>query len=321
MKTAYKILVIVAVLIGMMQSCSKKTAQPNSSLTNNTEGLALMKTSCFTCHSPKEDFESRLAPPMIAIKRHYMTGGISKKQFVKEMTAFVQKPTAEKSKMPNAVKRFGVMPAMAFSDEQLKKIAEYIYDVDIEKPEWFEQHHKEEQAKYRQNITDGQPDVPINYEEQGAKYAMTAKSILGKNLLEAINTKGIDEALTFCNTRAIPLTDSVAKAQQVRLKRVSDKPRNPKNKASSDELAYIEQAKATLAKNEKIKPKVQEINGKKIGYYPIETNAMCLKCHGKPEADIKTSTLEKIGKYYPLDKATGYGENQVRGIFVVEMHK
>jgi mono/diheme cytochrome c family protein len=320
MKNTYKIVLFIVAFIGLIQSCSKKMATQSNSLAQNTEGLELMKTSCFSCHSPKEDFENRLAPPMIAIKRHYITEGVSKKEFVKAVTAFVQKPTVEKSKMPNAVKRFGVMPAMAFSEEQLRKIAEYIYDADIEKPDWFEQHHKEEQDKHKHGVNHSEQNT-LNFGEQGAKYAMMAKSVLGKNLLDAINTKGVDEALAFCNLKAIPLTDSVATAQKVGIKRVSDKPRNPKNQAASDELAYIEEAKTALAKGEKPLPKTQEINGKMIGYYPIETNTMCLKCHGKPESDIKTTTLEKIGKYYPMDKAVGYGENQIRGIFVVEMNK
>jgi cytochrome c553 len=317
MKNVFKIIVFIGVSIGIVQSCSNKTARTSNDLAQNSEGLALMKTNCFSCHSPQRDFESRIAPPMIAIKRHYVTEGVSKKQFTKDLIAFMKKPSANTSKMPNAVKRFGVMPTMSFSDEQLKKIAAYIYDADLEKPTWFEQHHQAEQVKYGQNAK----NIPTNYEELGAKYAMTIKGILGKNLLEAINTKGTDEALVFCNMRAIPLTDSISVANNVKIKRVSDKPRNSQNQASSTELAYIETAKMALEKGEKPKPKIQEVKGKMIGFYPIETNKMCLQCHGKPGTDIKVSTIEKIGKYYPMDKAKEYAENQLRGIFVVEMNK
>lgn len=58
-----------------------------------------------------------------------------------------------------------------------------------------------------------------------------------------------------------------------------------------------------------------------IGYYPIETNDMCMKCHGTPEKQITSETLSKIKKLYPTDKAFGYSENEIRGIFVVEMNK
>ena len=67
--------------------------------------------------------------------------------------------------------------------------------------------------------------------------------------------------------------------------------------------------------------KVSEINGKMVGYYPIVTNQMCLQCHGKAYKDINDATLNKINKLYPNDQATGYLENELRGIFVVEMNK
>ena len=48
---------------------------------------------------------------------------------------------------------------------------------------------------------------------------------------------------------------------------------------------------------------------------------MCLQCHGNKENDISTGTLTKINTLYPKDKAIGYGINQVRGLWVVEMIK
>lgn len=304
-------IIFILALIAII-SCNRTATQKSS----NEEGLTLMKTNCFSCHSPNANFENRLAPPMIAIKKHYITEGVSKKQFVKEFSEFIKKPTDDKSKMPGAVKRFGLMPVMAFTDKQLKTIAEYLYDNEIESPAWFESHFKEERAKYTNSTTDS-----LSYEAIGMKHAMATKAVLGKNLMQSIAAKGTDEAMSFCNTRAIPLTDSMGKALNINIKRVSDKPRNADNQANSAELAYIEMAKTAMAKGGAAKPKVTEINGRMVGYYPIETNKMCLQCHGKTDSDIKTSTLEKIGNLYPKDKATGYGENQVRGIFVVDMAK
>ena len=51
------------------------------------------------------------------------------------------------------------------------------------------------------------------------------------------------------------------------------------------------------------------------------TNIMCLQCHGKPDKDILPNTLTKIGSLYPEDKAIGYGVDELRGIWVVEMDK
>jgi hypothetical protein len=51
-------------------------------------------------------------------------------------------------------------------------------------------------------------------------------------------------------------------------------------------------------------------------YYPIVTNSMCLSCHGT-EKDIAPEVAKRIIKFYPMDKATGYAENQVRGIWSI----
>jgi hypothetical protein len=52
-------------------------------------------------------------------------------------------------------------------------------------------------------------------------------------------------------------------------------------------------------------------------YYPITTNTMCLQCHGKPREQIAPETLATLKSLYPLDKATGYSENEVRGIWSI----
>ena len=100
--------------------------------------------------------------------------------------------------------------------------------------------------------------------------------------MSQITANGTEAALSFCNVQAIPLTDSMALAQSVQIKRVSDRPRNPDNRANEKELDYILSQKESLSKGEAPKPMSFEDNGLTIGYYPIMTNAMCLQCHGKP---------------------------------------
>ena len=164
-------------------------------------------------------------------------------------------------------------------------------------------------------------NIGLSYEELGLKYAMTTKGVLGKNLLTAINTKGTENALKFCSEKAYPLTDSMAITLNARIKRVSDKPRNPKNTASELELEYISIYKKKIENGEIIKPKIQGIGNKMVGYYPIMTNKMCMQCHGKPNTNIESAVLNKINQLYPQDKATGYDVNQLRGIWVIEMDK
>ncbi len=161
----------------------------------------------------------------------------------------------------------------------------------------------------------------INYLAVGKDLAIQTKSILGKHLTNAIGEKGSAGAVEFCNIKAIPITDSMSVVLDAKIKRVSDKPRNASNTANEAEFAYIQKWKDAKANGEQQPPIVAEIDGKMVGYYPIITNQMCMQCHGVPDKDINTATLKKIKKLYPTDQAIGYVDNDIRGIFVVEMNK
>lgn len=178
-------------------------------------------------------------------------------------------------------------------------------------------HEKTDQEEVK-DYSDSKNDLsPL---EQGLNFAMQTQKVLAENLMYEINTNGTVHALTFCNANAYTLTDSMALALNVQLKRVSDKPRNPNNKANKEESAYITKSKDLLAKGEDIKPEMTETNGKMIGYYPIITNQICLQCHGNLDTEVLSETLLQIENLYPNDKGIGYKINELRGIWVVEMN-
>lgn len=160
-----------------------------------------------------------------------------------------------------------------------------------------------------------------DYRAIGKNAATQAQSVLAKNLVTAIQKAGTEYAIEFCNTTAIHLTDSMAHSLNAGIRRVTDKPRNAGNQANENERAYIQVLKDKLNKGDSLVAKMTAMNGKMVGYYPIVTNAMCLQCHGNKDTDIRSATYEKIKKLYPADKATGYRENEVRGLWVVEMEK
>ena len=107
--------------------------------------------------------------------------------------------------------------------------------------------------------------------------------------------------------------------QNARIKRVSDRNRNPKNMANTMELQYITKTKLKIKNQEKPTPQLQKIENKTVGYYPIITNDLCLKCHGNPNKEIDNKTYQMIAQKYPEDKAIGYALNELRGIWVIEM--
>ena len=147
-------------------------------------------------------------------------------------------------------------------------------------------------------------------------YAVEAQQLLGSQLKQKIAEGGPENALEFCNINAIPLTDSISKKYDVRIKRVSDQYRNPDNAANPSELAVITTYKAMLAAGKKPEGLLKD------GYFysPIVTNAMCLQCHGTPGKELAEKTHQKIKSFYPDDKATGYGVDELRGIFSIAVN-
>ncbi len=153
--------------------------------------------------------------------------------------------------------------------------------------------------------------------EKAKEYAMATQNILGKNLMHALGTKGAWGAIEFCGKKALFLTDSSAKNLKVSIKRVSDKPRNPENKVNKVELQIIQAYKNQLAEGLKLEPqKFTDTDGAVSYNIPILTNAMCLNCHGNEE--IAENTTEKLQELYPEDKATGYNDNELRGLWVIK---
>ncbi|KJJ39073.1 c-type heme family protein [Aequorivita vladivostokensis] len=329
-------------LISLFTACNTNPRSEYLAIAENAENLILtspqehpgkklMENNCYVCHNPKISEEAMIAPPMIAVKMHYISENTSKEAFVENFVNFLKNPSEEKSKMPGAVKKFGLMPYQFYPEETIKQIADYMFDNDIEEPEWFDAHYKQmhgdrPQMKGRmgrgmgngkgmgknQN-TNAQPSV----KERGMQMAQTTKAELGKNLMGQIQKNGVIAALDFCNVQALPITDSMATVHKAYIKRVTDKPRNPKNKANAAELQYLENFKKQVAAGGEVNPIVVDLGKETEFYYPIVTNSMCLKCHGTPGKELETLTLSKIQELYPMDKATGYGENEVRGIWSI----
>ncbi|TXD50826.1 MULTISPECIES: DUF3365 domain-containing protein [unclassified Polaribacter] len=332
-----KYYILILVFLGLF-SC-KKSNEPSYGKKKITKqihaGKKLMENNCYVCHNPTTSHDDRIAPPMVAIKKHYISKEITKQEFISSMQNWIEHPTEENSKMPGAIKKFGVMPKQYFSKETVQQISEYMFDFEIASPEWFEKHQNEERGKGK-GAGNGQGkgkmkgkmmqearvnEDTLSYSERGLKYALSTKAVLGKNLMGKIQKEGTLAALAFCETAAYPLTDSMAVVHKATIKRVSDKPRNPNNKANKEELGYIKIFKNNTINNSASEPIVVKNATNVSVYYPITTNGMCLQCHGKPKEQISGSTIEALSKLYPNDLAVGYDINEIRGVWSVSFKK
>jgi cytochrome c553 len=111
---------------------------------NKDSAFEQMVSLCFACHTPDHGATQRLAPPMYKVREHYYRDDITKEEFVSKVTSYALNPTQEASIMPGAVRNFGLMPKSAFKEEDVRNIAEYIYDHDLSSEQW-----KDEWKKYQ----------------------------------------------------------------------------------------------------------------------------------------------------------------------------
>ena len=88
-------------------------------------GRQLFQASCSGCHS--EAPPPRSAPPMQHVAMRYRAAVADREEAVTRIAAYVRAPAAERSLLPGAVRRWGVMPPMPLPEEQLRAVAAYVW--------------------------------------------------------------------------------------------------------------------------------------------------------------------------------------------------
>ena len=282
---------------------------------NLKAGWDIVSSQCFTCHNPDAGSTTGIAPTMADVKTAYAGEDQTLEDFTREVQSFLENPSAAASKMPDAVKKYGIMPKISLTSTQIAEVAGYIYHTPLEESTWFSTSFKGEKEKYAKMVDEKNPL------ETGKDLAMKTKAVLGKNLLNALKTRGAAGAVDFCSTRAIFLTDSMATSLNARVKRVSDKNRNPTNAANTEEAAYMEEVRKMMAAGQKTGGKIIDKTTHYVGYYPITMDEICLPCHGKKDTEILPDTRKILAQKYPADKAFDYALNDLRGLWVVEFEK
>lgn len=177
-----------------------------------------------------------------------------------------------------------------------------------------EQENKPTEKTNQSNLSD---EEVAEYQVYATKIRQEAQNALGQKLMQKVGESGAEGAIEFCNINAIPLTDSVANLNHVSLKRLTNRPRNPENKAEGKELEILKTYIRELDSGKQLQT-VHQIEPKNINfYYPILTNSFCLNCHGEPKVEVNETTLAALAEKYPNDSALNYRENQLRGIWKI----
>lgn len=169
-----------------------------------------------------------------------------------------------------------------------------------------------------QTVTDKESNnKSVDYLTEGKKITATAFAALSSKLQTAMQEGGVANAVSYCNIAALPLIDSLSKANNVSIRRTSLKYRNPADAPTETEVAVLNTFADQLQKKEPLSPLVIEHNF----YAPIMIAPPCLKCHGKIGETLAESDYKHILKTYPEDKAIGYVAGDLRGMWVVSFEK
>jgi|SaaInl5LU_22_DNA_1037371.scaffolds.fasta_scaffold02042_2 mono/diheme cytochrome c family protein len=121
-------------------------AQALSAQEDHAEGEQIFQTVCSACHGATGgmDMAKRLAPPMIAVRMHYIDTYPDQASFVTAVADWVELQEEDRSLMPGAIRQFNLMPPLALEREQAEQVAAYIYAGDLQNPEGFQEHFEAE---------------------------------------------------------------------------------------------------------------------------------------------------------------------------------
>lgn len=169
--------------------------------------------------------------------------------------------------------------------------------------------------------------APVDGQETGnagedeARQAIAAFSAaLKTELISALRDGGPTNAIGVCSVEAPAVAQRVSLEQGVKLSRVSLRNRNPANAANRWQKPVLESFEARRAAGEDLADltwtsRVPVPGGMEYRYMQaIPTGDVCLQCHGE---NIDPAVAAKIAEIYPLDRATGFREGDIRGAFVV----
>jgi hypothetical protein len=159
--------------------------------------------------------------------------------------------------------------------------------------------------------------------DEARKVATSLPPKLITRLQEEMAKSGADGAIPVCKDMAPQLAKELSAQSGWKIKRVTLKTRN-EQRATPDawEKEALEDFDRRVAAGEKPaqleKGAIVEDNGMRVYRYvkALPVQPLCLACHGTQE-QIAPAVKARLAEQYPHDKATGYGEGQIRGAISV----
>lgn len=112
---------------GLAERAMKSTIAAENRTGEAISGEELYTRNCEVCHSLRPP--AKTAPPIAGLASRFRTVYGNKDDAVAAMVSFMKAPDAANTSLgPQAIQRFGLMPAMAMPDEELEKVAGWLWD-------------------------------------------------------------------------------------------------------------------------------------------------------------------------------------------------
>lgn len=154
------------------------------------------------------------------------------------------------------------------------------------------------------------------YKNQSRQIIQATFKALSSNLMQAMSYGGVPYALEFCNVEALPITDSVAAHFGAEISRLALKNRNPENYPDGQDEALLKHFQQVFDKGLAVGDTLILVNNNELAYYaPIMLAEQCLTCHGTVGGEITVGHYQAIQRFYPEDKAVGFGTGDLRGFW------
>ncbi len=156
--------------------------------------------------------------------------------------------------------------------------------------------------------------------EKGSKLTAITFDELSSVLKSKMKEGGVHEAISYCNISAFSLVDSISKANNATIKRVSLKYRNPANQPDSLETVVINNYQHAIDNKMEVNPLVYSNGSTNKFFAPIITKELCLSCHGTPGNHLSEADYAFIKEKYPYDKAINFNSGDLRGIWSISFN-